>query len=149
MIYTVEGNLLEANVEALVNTVNCVGIMGKGIALQFKQAFPENFKAYVKACKNEEVRLGQMFVFQTGSLFNPKYIINFPTKKHWKSKSQLKDVEQGLDDLIEVVNTYEIRSIAVPPLGSGLGGLNWPDVKKLIVAAFEKTPDVAVHLYGA
>jgi O-acetyl-ADP-ribose deacetylase (regulator of RNase III) len=147
MIYPAEGNLLEAKVEALVNTVNCVGIMGKGIALQFKQAFPENFKVYAKACKHDEVQLGRMFVYSTDSLFNPKYIINFPTKKHWKSKSKLKDVEQGLNDLIKVINTFKIKSIAIPPLGSGLGGLNWPDVKQLIVSAFEKVPDVDVHLY--
>ena len=147
MIHPVTGNLLEADVEALVNTVNCVGIMGKGIALQFKQAFPENFKAYARACKHDEVQLGKMFVYPTGSLFNPKFIVNFPTKKHWKSKSKLKDVEQGLEDLINIIKKYEIKSIAVPPLGSGLGGLNWLDVKKLIVAAFEKTPEVDVHLY--
>ncbi len=147
MICTANGNLLEANVEALVNTVNCVGIMGKGIALQFKQAFPQNFASYAKACKAGDVRLGHMFVYPTHSLFNPKFIINFPTKQHWKSKSKLQDVKVGLEDLIRVVKKYEIKSIAVPPLGSGLGGLNWPDVKRLILAAFDSLPDVEVHLY--
>lgn len=147
MIYQAKGNLLEANAEAFVNTVNCVGIMGKGIALQFKQAFPDNFKAYAKACKNGDVRLGHMFVFPTQELFNPKFIVNFPTKQHWKSKSKLKDIEQGLDDLIRAINENGIESIAVPPLGSGLGGLHWPDVRKLIVAAFDRVPDVKVLLY--
>ncbi|MBI5064507.1 MAG: macro domain-containing protein [Desulfatitalea sp.] len=147
MIHAADGNLLEANVEALVNTVNCVGIMGKGIALQFKQAFPENFTSYAKACKTGDVRLGRMFVYPTHSLFNPKFIVNFPTKQHWKSKSKLQDVRAGLEALIRVVKKYEIKSIAVPPLGSGLGGLNWPDVKRLILAAFDSLPDVEVHLY--
>lgn len=147
MIYQAEGNLLEAKVEALVNTVNCVGIMGKGIALQFKQAFPENFKAYAQACKSDDVRLGQMFVHQIDSMFNPKFIINFPTKNHWKSKSNLKDIESGLNDLIRVIGKYQIKSIAIPPLGAGLGGLNWQDVKQRITSAFEKMPNVAVYLY--
>jgi O-acetyl-ADP-ribose deacetylase (regulator of RNase III) len=147
MIIRAKGNLLEANVEALVNTVNCVGIMGKGIALQFKQAFPENFKAYAKDCKKGEVRLGKMHVFHTDSLFNPKFIINFPTKKHWKSKSKLKDIEHGLVDLVEVVKNNRIKSIAVPPLGSGLGGLNWQAVKELILSNFNELTDVELHLY--
>jgi len=122
MICPTDGNLLEADAQALVNTVNCVGIMGKGIALQFKQAFPENLKAYAQACKAGEVRLGRMFVYPRQSLFNPKWIINFPTKQHWKSKSKLQDVQQGLEDLIGVVKATDIKSIAVPPLGAGLGG---------------------------
>ena len=147
MICSAKGNLLEADAQALVNTVNCVGIMGKGIALQFKQAFPENFKAYAQACKAGEVRLGRMFVYPTQSLFNPKWIINFPTKQHWKSKSKLQDVQQGLEDLIGVVKAFDVKSIAVPPLGAGLGGLKWPDVKRLILSAFEAVPDVKVLLY--
>lgn len=147
MIVQAKGNLLEANAEALVNTVNCVGIMGKGIALQFKQAFPDNFKEYEKACKNGEVQLGCMFVFNTNSMFNPKYIINFPTKQHWRSKSKIKDVAQGLDDLIRVINENRINSVAIPPLGSGLGGLNWIDVKALILTKFETIPDVEILLY--
>lgn len=147
MIIWEEGNLLEANVEALVNTVNCVGIMGKGIALQFKQAFPDNFKEYEKACKKGEVRLGRMHVYHTDSLFNPKFIINFPTKKHWRSKSKIKDIEHGLEHLVKVVKKNRIKSIAIPPLGSGLGGLNWLNVRKLILEKFNRLPGVELHLY--
>jgi len=147
MINLVTGNLLEAPVEALVNTVNCVGIMGKGIALQFKQAFPENFKGYAQACRKGDVRIGHMFVHETGSLFQPKYIINFPTKRHWRSKSRLEDIVLGLKDLIRTVEKLGIQSIAVPPLGSGLGGLNWKEVKGLIIDAFADIPNVDVLLY--
>lgn len=147
MIKLSKGNLLEANVEALVNTVNCVGVMGKGIALQFKQGFPENFKVYEKACKSQEVQVGHMFVYETHSLLNPRYIINFPTKRHWKGKSRIVDVEDGLLDLIKKIKELNIRTIAIPPLGSGLGGLYWPDVKSRIMDAFKGLEDVEVLLY--
>lgn len=116
MIKLVTGNLLEADVEALVNTVNTVGVMGKGLALQFRQAFPENYQAYQKACTQHEVRPGQMFVFDTGQLTNPRYIINFPTKRHWRQKTRIQDIDDGLCALIEVVRAKGIRSLAVPPL---------------------------------
>lgn len=148
MVEPAQGNLLTANVEALVNTVNCVGYMGKGIALQFKQAFPANFKAYEKACRAHEVRPGRMFIFDTGSMVHPRYIINFPTKRHWRGKSQIEDIESGLKALIEDVKRLRIRSIAVPPLGSGLGGLNWNVVRPLIERAFAELPDVRVLLYS-
>ncbi len=141
------GNLLEDDAEAIVNTVNCVGVMGKGIALQFKQAFPDNFKAYAKACKNGDVKPGKMFVFSLDSMINPKYIVNFPTKNHWREKSKLKDIAAGLTDLIEVIQHFDIKSIALPPLGCGYGGLNWADVRGLIERAFDKLPDVEVRLY--
>ena len=147
MIIVVSGNLLEAKADALVNTVNCVGVMGKGIALQFKQAFPENFKDYARACDIGEVRAGKMFVHRTERMFHPKYIINFPTKRHWKAKSKLEDIELGLKDLVRVITELNIRSIAVPPLGSGLGGLNWEEVKRRIIDAFDEIPDVEVLLY--
>lgn len=147
MIEHTQGNLLSADAEALVNTVNCFGYMGKGIALQFKQAFPENFKAYQRACKAEEVRPGKMFVFETGNLVNPRYIINFPTKNHWRGKSRMQDIEQGLQDLIAVIRKLNIRSVAIPPLGSGLGGLDWQEVKPRIEAAFADLADVHVLLY--
>lgn len=147
MIKSVTGNLLKAEAEALVNTVNCVGVMGKGIALQFKQAFPENFKEYEKECKNGKMRIGKNFVFNTGKLFPPKYIINFPTKRHWKGKSKLDDIKKGLNDLVKVVRDLKIKSIAIPPLGSGLGGLNWADVRSLIVDSFANMYDVEVLLY--
>lgn len=147
MIEPTQGNLLEADAEAIVNTVNCVGVMGKGIALQFKQAFPDNFTYYAKACDEKKVKPGQMLVFKSGGILNPKYIINFPTKRHWKAKSKIEDIESGLVNLIEQVKSLEIRSIAVPPLGAGLGGLAWPAVKKRIEEAFEGLPDVRVLLF--
>jgi O-acetyl-ADP-ribose deacetylase (regulator of RNase III) len=141
------GDILRADVEALVNTVNCVGIMGRGIALQFKNVFPENFKAYEAACAREEVQPGKMFVFETRTLTNPKFIINFPTKRHWRGKSRMEDIESGLKALVEEIRTRGIRSIAIPPLGSGLGGLNWGDVRPRIVATLDKLDDVNVIVY--
>ena len=132
MIEYKNGDILREDVEAIVNTVNCVGIMGRGLALQFKNKFPQNFKEYQLACTNNEVQLGKMFVHQTGQLINPKYIINFPTKGHWKQNSKIEDISNGLDDLITIIEKYSIKSIAIPPLGSGLGGLDWKMVKKLI-----------------
>ncbi len=132
MIEYKNGDILREDVEAIVNTVNCVGIMGRGLALQFKNKFPQNFKEYQLACTNKEVQLGKMFVHQTGQLINPKYIINFPTKGHWKQNSKIEDISNGLDDLITIIEKYSIKSIAIPPLGSGLGGLDWKQVKKLI-----------------
>ncbi|OFW09803.1 MAG: Appr-1-p processing protein [Acidobacteria bacterium RIFCSPLOWO2_12_FULL_59_11] len=129
------GDILRADTEALVNTVNCVGIMGRGVALQFKNAFPENFKAYAAACKRDELQPGRMFVFETGWLANPKYIINFPTKRHWRGKSRMEDIESGLKDLVSVIRERRITSVAIPPLGSGLGGLEWRQVRPSIEAA--------------
>lgn len=148
MIEHVSGNLLEAEAEALVNTVNTVGVAGKGIALQFRQAFPENYEAYRKACQRGEVEPGMMFVYRTGKWTCPRFIINFPTKRHWKGKSKLADVEAGLADLIRVVREERIQSIAVPPLGCGNGGLDWEVVRPLIEAAFEPLPEVRVMLYA-
>lgn len=128
------GDILSEDVEAIVNTVNCVGIMGRGLALQYKNKYPQNFKEYEIACKKEEVKPGRMFVHRTGQLTNPKYIINFPTKRHWKGKSKIEDIESGLDDLTQVIQKLHIKSIAIPPLGSGLGGLEWHLVKQKIEA---------------
>ena len=147
MIEITRGNLLEAKAEALVNTVNCVGHMGKGIALQFKKAFPENFKSYARACRAKEIRPGKMFVFETASMWNPKYIINFPTKRHWRGKSRLEDIGAGLQDLVEKVRKRGILSVAVPPLGCGLGGLSWGVVRPLIEQAFALLPGVQVLLF--
>lgn len=143
-----QGNLLEANAEALVNTVNCTGFMGKGIALQFKQAFPENFDAYLRACRAREVQPGRMFTFETGMMTNPRYIVNFPTKRDWRGKSCLEDIECGLRALIDEVRRLDIRSIAVPPLGCGLGGLAWSTIRPLIEKAFAALPDVEVMLFS-
>lgn len=142
-----QGDLLKADVDAIVNTVNCVGVMGKGIALQFKQKWPENFKAYERACKREEVVPGKMFVYDSGGLVRPHFIINFPTKKHWRGKSKMEYVTQGLDDLINQIKRLGIKSIAVPPLGCGNGGLEWNEVRKLIVGKLESLPDLEVHLF--
>ena len=117
MITFTEGNLLEADAEALVNTVNTVGVMGKGVALMFKEAFPENFKAYEAACKEKQVQLGKMFVTEREDLLGPKWIINFPTKGHWRYPSQIKWIQEGLNDLVRLIQGKKIRSIAIPPLG--------------------------------
>lgn len=132
MIEYKNGDIFSSDAEAIVNTVNCVGIMGRGLALQFKNKFPQNFKEYAIACKNEQVQPGKMHIYQTGQLTNPKYIINFPTKRHWKGKSKIEDIENGLDDLVESIERLHIKSIAIPPLGSGLGGLDWQFVKRTI-----------------
>jgi O-acetyl-ADP-ribose deacetylase (regulator of RNase III) len=148
MIEIAKGNLLEAPVEALVNTVNTQGIMGKGIALQFKQAFTEMFRDYEKACKAGEVQLGKMHVFDLGGLAGDRrWIINFPTKGHWRERSRLTDIEAGLEDLVDTVRRLGIRSIAIPPLGCGNGGLNWLDVRPRIEAAFTNLADVNVLLF--
>lgn len=147
MIILKQGNLLNDEAEALVNTVNCVGVMGKGIALQFKQAYPEMFTEYQKACRKEEIKPGKMHFVETKSLFNPKFIINFPTKRHWKSKSHMEDIDSGLEDIVRVVKNLSLESIAVPPLGCGNGGLKWSEIRPRIEKAFEQLPNVEVHLY--
>ncbi|MFZ5651968.1 MAG: type II toxin-antitoxin system antitoxin DNA ADP-ribosyl glycohydrolase DarG [Bacillota bacterium] len=148
MIQYKKGNLFEIDAEALVNTVNCVGVMGKGIALQFKQAFPNNFTEYQKECRAQNIKPGKMFTVPTGKIINPKYIINFPTKRHWKEKSKLSDIEAGLKDLINEIKRLNIKSIAVPPLGCGNGGLQWNDVRIQIEKAFISLPDVHVYLFS-
>lgn len=148
MIRFTKGNLLQSGDDALVNTVNCVGVMGKGIALQFRRAYPSNFLAYARACKNGEVRLGEMFVVETGlDRPEPRFIINFPTKDHWRARSRLDDVKSGLESLVREVDQRGIRSVSVPPLGCGNGGLDWSDVRPLIEAAFAGLPGVEVHVY--
>ncbi|WP_036262675.1 type II toxin-antitoxin system antitoxin DNA ADP-ribosyl glycohydrolase DarG [Methylocapsa aurea] len=140
MIEFTTGNLLEADVEALVNTVNTVGVMGKGVALMFKETFPENFREYEKACKRKEIRVGRMFVTERAHLIGPKFIINFPTKEHWRNPSKMEWIEAGLEDLKRVITEKGIRSIAIPPLGSGNGGLNWSDVRQKIETALAARP---------
>lgn len=148
MIETTSGDILTADAEALVNTVNCVGIMGRGIALQFRKAFPDNFKAYEAVCKRGELHPGHMFIFDTGSLTNPRYIINFPTKRHWKGKSRLADIETGLTALMTDIRRLGIHSIAIPPLGCGQGGLDWAEVRPRIERALAAVPDVRVLLFN-
>jgi O-acetyl-ADP-ribose deacetylase (regulator of RNase III) len=147
MIEYKRGDILKEDAEALVNSVNCVGIMGRGIALQFKNAFPENFKSYASACKRNELQPGRMFVFETGQLTNPRYIINFPTKRHWRGKSRIEDIDAGLVALAEEIRSRNIRSIAIPPLGSGLGGLDWSDVCPRIEAALREFSNLKVDIY--
>lgn len=157
MIQYITGNILDSNAQALVNTVNTLGVMGKGIALQFKKAYPNNYKAYEKASKNEEVKVGKMFVtLDTNTTTGERVIINFPTKTNWRKPSEYKYIEDGLDDLVEVINDKQIKSIAIPPLGAGNGGLNWGKVKKLIeeklghlnidIYVYEPTVQIQEHL---
>ena len=141
------GNIIDNEAEALVNSVNCVGVMGRGIALQFKKAFPDNFKAYADACKRGEVQPGKMFVFETGQMTGPRYIINFPTKRHWRGKSRMEDIESGLQALVGVIKRKRIQSIAVPPLGTGLGGLEWSEVQERIEEAIGSLADAKVTVY--
>lgn len=142
-----QGDLFDADVDALVNTVNTVGVMGKGIALQFKRRYPDNFKAYAKACKANEVRIGKMFVFDRGALSKPRFIINFPTKKHWRNPSKLDYIETGLADLVAEIKRLEIPSIALPALGCSNGGLGWQDVKPLIETALNEVPGLRAVIY--
>ena len=147
MITYKTGDILTEAAEALVNTVNCVGVMGRGVALQFKRAFPENFKAYAARCKRDEMRPGRVFVFETGAMVPPRYIINFPTKRHWRGKSRLEDIESGLESLAGEIRSRGIRSIAIPPLGSGLGGLHWPNVRRRMEAALGVLDDVEIVIF--
>lgn len=142
------GDLLkQQDVDAIINTVNCVGVMGKGIALQFKKKWPANYQAYAAACKAGQVQLGRMFIFDLGALATPRYIINFPTKGHWRNTSVLADIDSGLKDLVSHIKALDIRSVAMPPLGCGNGGLNWAEVRPLIEAYFVKLPDVTLRLF--
>lgn len=147
MIKFTSGDILKCEADALVNTVNCVGVMGRGIALQFKNVYPENFKAYEAACKREAVQPGRMFVYETGQLTLPRFIVNFPTKRHWRGKSRIEDIESGLVDLVKVIREKGIRSIAIPPLGSGLGGLEWNEVRPHIERALASLADVQVLVF--
>ncbi len=147
MIKYITGDIFKAEVEAIVNTVNCVGVMGRGIALQFKKRFPENFKVYETACKQDEVKPGHMFVYDTGSFVNPRFVINFPTKRHWRGKSRMADIDSGLLDLARVIQEHKIRSIALPPLGCGLGGLEWSEVRGRIEQTLSDLTDVEIVVF--
>lgn len=147
MIEYKTGDITGEDAEALVNTVNCVGVMGKGVALRFKEAFPDNARAYARACERKEVEPGRMFVFETESLANPRYIVNFPTKRHWRGKSKMEDIESGLAALAEEARSRGIRSIALPPLGSGLGGLDWSAVRPRIEQALGGIEGVKIVVY--
>ncbi len=145
MIKYIKGNILDSSAQALVNTVNTMGVMGKGIALQFKKAYPNNYRSYEKACKANEIKVGKMFVsIDTNTISGERIIINFPTKTSWKKPSEYKYIEDGLENLVEVINNEKIKSIAIPPLGAGNGGLNWEKVKKIIE---QKLVDLDTEIY--
>ena len=146
MIEYTQGDILQADAEALINTVNCVGVMGRGIALHFKRAYPANFKAYAAACKRGDVQPGRMFMYDTEQVA-PRWIVNFPTKRHWRGKSRIEDIEAGMADLVHEIRARGIRSVAIPPLGSGLGGLAWRDVRLVIESALDDLPDVRAIVY--
>ncbi len=141
------GDLLKEKSEAIVNTVNCVGVMGKGIALQFKQRWPKNFRDYEAAAKRQEIKPGKMFIHDLGEWAKPRFIINFPTKVHWRGDSKLEYIEDGLRDLVKQVKRLGIKSISLPPLGCGNGGLDWDEVRELVFAAFKDQPGLTVNLF--
>lgn len=145
------GDLFLDKSEALVNTVNCVGVMGKGVALEFKRIWPENYNAYKKVCGAKELRPGRMLIFELMSLFGksePKFIVNFPTKDHWREKSKLEYISKGLDALVLDIKKYQIKSIALPPLGCGNGGLDWNVVRPMMLERLSQLEDVNVSIYG-
>jgi O-acetyl-ADP-ribose deacetylase (regulator of RNase III) len=148
MIRIQEGDIFKTDVEAIVNTVNCVGVMGRGVALQFKKLYPDNFTKYKAVCDRGELAPGNMLVHETGRVVGPRYVINFPTKRHWRGKSRLEDVRDGLAALLDVVRDLGIRSIALPPLGCGLGGLQWVVVRPMIERAFSELPEVDAVLFA-
>lgn len=147
MIRFTKGNIFDSGCDALVNPVNCVGVMGKGLALQFKQRFPANFASYAAACRAGELSPGRMHVFDTGSP-QPRFIVNFPTKRHWRDASRLDDVANGLQALAAAIAANGIRSIAIPPLGCGLGGLPWCDVRTLILRHLQAIDHTDIVIYG-
>lgn len=146
MITYCQGNLLDADVDALVNAVNTVGVMGKGIALAFKQRFPANYQAYAAACQRGEVQTGRMFITDTQALLGPRWIVNFPTKQHWRDPSGVEWVRSGLQDLRRFLLDEDVQSVALPALGAGLGGLSWQTVRAEIEAALADLP-VDIHVY--
>jgi len=147
MITYTQGNLLDARAEALVNTVNTVGVMGKGIALMFRERFDRNRALYAAACKAGEVQTGRMFITETGELSGPRWVVNFPTKQHWRSPSRLEWVAEGLQDLRRFLVARQVKSVAIPPLGAGNGGLDWPAVRSLIDAALGDLKDVEIIVF--
>ena len=147
MITFERGDLFQDRAQALVNPVNCVGVMGKGIALQFKEKFPDNFKEYTQACWRGRVRPGRMFVFDTYRPQAHQYIINFPTKRHWRDSSRLEDIETGTLALAGEIRDRRIKSIAIPALGSGLGGLDWNRIRAILESGLRSLEDVRITIY--
>lgn len=147
MIEYKTGNILQAGADALVNSVNCVGVMGRGVALQFKHAFPDNFKSYAAVCRRGEMKPGRVLAFATETLTKPRWIINFPTKRHWRGMSRMRDIEAGLADLATVIAEHKITSLAIPPLGCGLGGLQWPQVRACIEANLREVTNCKIIVF--
>lgn len=144
MIEHTAGNILFSDAHALVNPVNCVGVMGAGLAEQFKRAYPQNYEAYKRLARNGHIRPGNVYVYDVG----PKYIINFPTKRHWRDASRIEDIDAGLSDLVKQISSRRIASIAIPPLGCGLGGLDWDVVRPRIELACATLRNVRFLIYG-
>jgi O-acetyl-ADP-ribose deacetylase (regulator of RNase III) len=147
MIAIAEGDIFDSNAEILVNPVNCVGVSGAGLALLFKVRFPCNQKMYELACRNGIMRPGEIIMHLNSYTFNPRFIFNFPTKMHWRNRSELLFISQGLEDLTAKLHILRVKSIAIPALGCGFGQLSWSEVEPLIRQAFESLPDVKVLLY--
>ena len=147
MITFKQGDLFQDQSEALVNPVNCVGVMGKGLALEFKNRFPDNFKDYKQACWKDQVQPGRMMVFNTYQPRIHQYIINFPTKRHWRDPSRIEDIETGIQALAEEIRSRRITSIAIPALGSGLGGLQWNEVRPIIESGLRELEEVQITVY--
>jgi O-acetyl-ADP-ribose deacetylase (regulator of RNase III) len=147
MIHYTTGNILESNAQALINTVNTVGVMGKGIALQFKKAYPGNFRAYQNACKQKKIAIGKLFITKDSNINSgEKIIINFPTKSDWRKPSEYSFIEKGLDNLVQTIEEQSIKSVALPPLGAGNGGLEWEEVKKIIKQKLSNL-DIEIFVY--
>ncbi len=144
-IHIKQGNIFDSKAQAFINPVNCVGVMGAGLAQQFKKIYPDNYIAYEFACSNKSVIIGRMFVYKSD--VGPQYIINFPTKIHWKNKSKIEHIESGLHDLVKVIETYNISSIAMPAIGSGLGGLKWSDVENKIMGILDSSENIDIEIY--
>ncbi|WP_296280483.1 macro domain-containing protein [Pseudoxanthomonas sp.] len=146
----IHGDMFKSRAEAIVNTVNCVGVMGKGVALRFRTEWPENYQAYKKACDEKWLRPGRLLVFRRGDLLDdvvPRYLVNFPTKVHWRNKSEISYIEDGLDALLVEIRRLDIKSIAMPPLGCGNGGLDWRDVRPIIERKLADIVGVDIQVY--
>ena len=147
MLRTVHGNILDSNAQVLTNPVNCVGIMGKGIALEFKNKYPNNYKNYAFACNNNMLKPGNIHIFEFLENDIKKFIINFPTKRHWKDKSKIEDIYSGMLALSIFLEKNNIQSIAIPKLGCGLGGLNWFDVRNIFIDVLTKYENIDIQIF--
>ncbi|WP_338759666.1 macro domain-containing protein [Bernardetia sp. ABR2-2B] len=146
MNYT-KGNILESSTEVIINPVNTVGVMGKGLALAFKKEFPHNYKIYKEACKNKTIDIGKLLLVDESNLERKKFIINFPTKKHWRNPSKIEYIEEGLKDLVQILKNNNFESMAIPALGCGLGGLEWEDVRLLLENHLGNLEEIEIVIY--